>query len=104
MLLSGVAQPRKKPVVTLTLDADVRAAADELLAQLPTRVSLSSLVEQLLREFVATVGPVLGQLDDASPADRVRILHELGGTQVLRVAEALGEAVTAAKGSQPGRE
>ena len=90
--------------MTLTLDPDVRAAADELLAQLPTRMSLSSLVDELLREFVTTVGPMVAKVTEASPLDRVRVMHELAGQQMLRFGQEYAEAVRAATEGEPGKE
>lgn len=94
VLQSGMAeQYRKKPKVTLTLDPEVRAAADQLLSELPGKMSLSALVDELLREFVTTVGPMVKQVIEASPLDRVNTLHQLAGQQMLSFGEEVSKTV-----------
>lgn len=84
----------RKPV-TLTLDPDVRQAADQLLAKLPVKVSLSSLVNELLEEFVVTVGPSLDEVMNAEPAERVSALHSMTGRLVGSVGVQLAEITRA---------
>lgn len=94
VLQSGMAeQHRKKPKVTLTLDPEVRAAADQLLTELPGKMSLSALVDELLRDFVTTVGPMVKQVIEASPLDRVNTLHQLAGQQMLSFGEEVAKTV-----------
>lgn len=96
-------QARKRPTVSLTLDPEIRAAADELLAQLPGRMSLSELVDELLGEFVTTVGPMVKQVVEASPLDRVNTLHQLAGQQMFAFGKEYAETVEYVKQLEAAR-
>src|SRR5690606_11559815 len=72
---SRMAQARKRPTVSLTLDPEVRAAAQEVLKELPFRMSLSELIDTLLSEFVRTTWPVLRKVAGAPAADRLAVLQ-----------------------------
>lgn len=93
----------RKPV-TLTLDPDVRQAADQLLAKLPVKVSLSSLVNELLEEFVVNVGPVLDDVVNADPNQRVAALHSMTGRLVGNMGEQLALTTRAIQEQESRKE
>jgi len=86
-------QYRVKPKVTLTLDPDVRAAADQLLRELPGKMSLSALVDMLLADFVGNVGPMVKRLAEADPLERVTLMHQLVGQQMFEFGAELQESL-----------
>lgn len=69
--------------MTLTLDADVKAGVVELLASLPGKVSFSELVDDLLRNFLVEVAPMVKQVVAAAPGERVQLMEQLAGQQML---------------------
>lgn len=74
---------RKRPTYSLTLDPDVVAATRSMLSGLPMRVSMSELVDDLLKEFVLRVGPAVKELVNAEPGDRLALVERLTGQMML---------------------
>ena len=77
---------------------------DDLLAQLPVKMSLSALVDELLEEFIVTVGPMVKQLAEAEALDRVQFMHQLAGQQMLRFGQEFAETVRAMEESAARKE
>lgn len=98
VLLSGMAQRRNRPTVTLTLDPEIRARAVALLEQMPGKPSFSQLVDELVEEFVELVGPLVEQMKAATagqdPAEAVR---RLLGDQMLALGAEAGKVSEALK-------
>lgn len=97
-----MAQTRHRPTVTLTLDPDVLDAARQLLRELPGKLSLSGVVDDVLREWVNAVAPLVARLKDADPVERVRILHEVYGRQMAMLGREFDATVRAASEDQEG--
>ena len=88
-IIPGMAQARKRPKVTLTLDPETRARAEALLDQLPGKTSFSQLVDGLLEDFVETMEPMLAQMKAAAGGDPVAVVRQLVGEQMLKFADAV---------------
>lgn len=106
VLLSGMAaQRRKRPTFTLTLDPDVVRDTRAVLKGFPGRgPSLSGLVDDLLREFVANFGPLVKEFE-AADGDRERqltILHTFFGMQMAGVSEEFLRIVRATRPEDEG--
>lgn len=99
-----MAQPRHRKPVALTLDPDVRRAADDLLAKLPTKVSLSALVDELLEGFVTQVGPLLDDLLEADPSTRITAMHAMTGRLLGVLGAELAETVRAIESTEVRKE
>lgn len=97
------AQKRKRPTVTLTLDPDVVREAKALLARFPgRRVSLSSVTDDLLRQFVVGFGPMVDRLEETDDrAVQLEILHAFFGMQMAGVSE---EFLRLVRATQPEEE
>lgn len=89
----GMAQGRKRPTISLTLDPDVVAAARSMLSRLPMRTSLSELVDDLLREFVLRVGPAVEDLVSADPGDRLALVERFTGQMMLGFGKEFAETL-----------
>lgn len=90
--VSSMAQARKRPKVTLTLDPEIRARAQVLLDQLPGKTSFSQLVDGLLEDFVETMEPMLAQMKAAAGSDPTAVVRQLLGEQMLKFADDIRDA------------
>ena len=91
-IIPGMAQARKRPKVTLTLDPETRARAEALLDQLPGKTSFSQLVDGLLEDFVETMEPMLAQMKAAAGGDPTAVVRQLLGEQMLKFADSIKDA------------
>lgn len=91
-IIPGMAQARKRPKVTLTLDPETRARAEALLDQLPGKTSFSQLVDGLLEDFVETMEPMLAQMKAAAGSDPTAVVRQLLGEQMLKFADDIRDA------------
>jgi hypothetical protein len=66
-----------KRAVNLSLTSDYYEAVRELLAKMPGKPSVSSLVDDMLRDFVVHVGPHLEQIVAVSPLERVQAVKHI---------------------------
>jgi len=99
-----MAQPRNRPTVNLTLDADVLDATRAVLERIPGRMSLSQLVDELLRDFVLNMGPLIDELEATTdPVERLRALDAMFGKQVRDLSTTFTEAVRTAPEVKKGR-
>ena len=98
-----MAQKRKRLPVTLTLDPDIRASVQKVLENMPGKPSLSQLVDELLEEFVESMGPVFEQLKAAtSGTDSAEIMRRVLGDQFLALGAEAGRVNEALKNLPPG--
>lgn len=100
MLPSGMAQPRKRPAVTVTLDPQVLDATRELLASMPgADVTLSRLVDELLRDFVRRMTPMVQELRRLAEKERVDPVEALAVLDAAfgRTVAELGQGYAAAR-------
>lgn len=87
-----MAQKRKRPTVSLTLDPEIRAQAMALLEDLPGKPSFSQLVDELVAEFVTRVGPMVEQMKAATAGHDVsEAVKRLLGAQMLAVGAEAGK-------------
>lgn len=103
----NMAQVRKRPPVTLTLDPEIRSRAEAVLAQLPGKASLSQLVDELLLDFVETTGPLVEEFRANAGGDPTLVVRQLLGEQMLALSAEAAEfrdalAARAAKESEEG--
>ena len=95
VLPSGMAQPRNRPAVSLTLDPKVLEATRQLLAMIPGQdLSLSRLVDQVLRDFVVRVGPSIRELrqlaeqgDDIDPVQALQVMDRMFAQSVAELGQ-----------------
>lgn len=66
-----------KRAVNLSLTSDHYEAVRELLAKLPGKPTVSSLVDEMLRDFAVHVGPHLEQIASVSPLERVQAVKQV---------------------------
>lgn len=99
-----MAQQRHRKPVTLTLEPTVRQAADQLLAQLPVKLSLSSLVNELLSEWVVNVGPFVAEAMTGDAADRIAAMHRITGQAVERMGQGMADATRAIEEQENRKE
>lgn len=98
MLPSDMAQKRKRPTVSLTLDPEIRARAMALLQDLPGKPSFSQLVDELVAEFVTRVGPMVEQMKAATEGHDVsEAVKRLLGDQMLALGAEAGKVAEALK-------
>lgn len=64
-----------------------------MLARMPKKVSLSELVDDLLKEFVLRIGPVVTDLVEADPSDRIALLEQFSGQMMLQFGKEFVETV-----------
>jgi len=84
--------------LTLTLDPDVVRTAKTLLRAVPG-LSLSQLVDQLLRAFIVNTAPAFEKLEAATTSEeRLQVMHAMFGQHVLFVTGAFNEAAQTLKG------
>ncbi len=101
-----MAQPRNRPAVTVTLDPTVLNATRELLATFPgSNLTFSRLVENLLREFVRGVSPMVDELRELAnrkePVDSVEVLRVIDAVFGRGVAD-MSQAYTAVRTKAEG--
>lgn len=95
-----MAEGRRRVPTTLTLDPRTRSEVSELLAQLPVKVSLSSLVNELLTEWAETVGPHLVTALSGTADDRLAAMHRATGAAIERMGSGMAEVTRALKEQQ----
>lgn len=92
-----------KQKVTLSLDGDAYRRLRALLARIPGKPSVSSLVDDLFRGFVATVGPVVDEIE-GDPAQTARALVAFHGELVRQASVGLDQVVRSIEAEEAGRE
>jgi hypothetical protein len=78
-----------KQKVTLTLNRDIYRRTRELLTKLPGVPSVSSVVDQLLDQFVTTMGPIIDDVFSTDPDTQISALTRLYGDMALDLAGAI---------------
>ena len=104
MLQSGMAQPRRRPTVSLTLNPDTLQETRALLERFPgRRLSVSALVDDLLSQFVVTFKPMVDRLEQTDDrAAQLEILHAFFGMQMAGVSEQFTKLVRATQPEEEG--
>lgn len=97
-----MAQKRKRPSVTLTLDPEIRAEAQRLLEAMPGKPSLSQLIDELLGGFIESVGPILEQMKAATAGIDADAVRRVLGEQMLALGAEAGKVNEALKNLPPG--
>ena len=87
-----MAQARKRPSVTLTLDPEIRARAMALLDQMPGKPSFSQLVDELVQDFVETMEPMLAEIKASAGGNPMSVVRQLLGEQMLKFADEIRDA------------
>jgi len=95
--------PVTKQKVTLSIDMGVYASVRAILARMPGRPTASGIVEDLFRQFVGQVGPLLDEVGD-DPSTAVRALTEFHGRNVRTSSVALDEVIRTIQAEEAGKE
>jgi hypothetical protein len=86
-----------KQKVTLSLDPEIYRLTREMLKDIPGTPSVSSLVDDLLRGFTATLqGPLKSLAEGGTPADATKLFHG-GVLDFIRILEQEDEKPAKAK-------
>jgi len=94
-------QKRHRPTLTLTCDADIIKAAKAIVRRVPG-LTLSALVDQQLRLFVANMQPLMDQLEATTDHDqRVRIMQAMFGQHVVSLSEAFTKGIASTHQEAP---
>lgn len=92
-----------KQKVTLSLDSDGYRAVRAILARIPGKPSVSGLIDDLFRQFIGTVGPLLDEVE-ADPAAQARALLAFHGNLVRESSVQLDEVIRALDAEEAGKE
>lgn len=92
-----------KQKVTLSLDPDAYRGIRAILARIPGKPSVSALVDDLFRQFVGQVGPLLDEVE-ADPATQARALLAFHGSIVRESSVELDELLRTLDVQEAGKE